>query len=237
MQRRRKQYWPSHETLNSTLDLERVPNAAGQSLEAKGPLPRFADPPQRGGTSVSHLPFYCSGRSRNGSLPVGEGPRSGGEVPWLQAITLDRVTKLFPFLFAVFLLSTPAQAVQPNEILQDPALESRARDISSGLRCLVCQNQSIDDSDAPVAQDLRMLIREQLTDGKSDAEVVDFVVARYGEYVLLQPRLRGGTMLLWFAPFAILLAALLFAFRRRPSQKLEALSAAERADLERLVGK
>jgi cytochrome c-type biogenesis protein CcmH len=140
-------------------------------------------------------------------------------------------------LLAIFLLTIPAHAVQPGEILKDPALESRARDISSGLRCLVCQNQSIDDSDAPVAKDLRMLIREQLTDGKSDAEVVDFVVARYGEYVLLQPRLRAGTLLLWLTPFAILLASLLFVFRRRPSQKLEALSAAEKAELQRLVGK
>ena len=140
-------------------------------------------------------------------------------------------------LLALFLLITPAHAVQPHEILQDPILESRARDISSGLRCLVCQNQSIDDSDASVAQDLRLLIREQLTNGKTNREVVDFVVARYGEYVLLQPRLRTGTLLLWFSPLVILLAALLLAFRRRPSQKLEALTAAEKAELARLLGK
>ncbi len=209
----------------------------GPSLEAKGPLPRFANPPQGGGTSVNHLRFYSSGRFHHESLPSGEGPRSGGEVPWPRAIAQARVTKQFSFLLAVFLLATPAQAVQPNEILQDPILESRARDISSGLRCLVCQNQSIDDSDAPVAKDLRVLIREQLTDGKSNVEVVDFVVARYGEYVLLQPRLRTGTLLLWLTPFVILLAALLFAFRRRPSQKLEELSAAEKAELHRLLGK
>ena len=90
------------------------------------------------------------------------------------------------------LASDPAHAVQADEVLPDPALEARARDISAGLRCLVCQNQSIDDSDAPLAKDLRLLVRERLTAGDSDREVVDFVVARYGEFVLLKPRLSRG---------------------------------------------
>jgi cytochrome c-type biogenesis protein CcmH len=111
--------------------------------------------------------------------------------------------------------AAPALAVQPDEILKDPQLESRARAISAGLRCLVCQNQSIDDSDASVARDLRILIREQLLANKSDAEVIDFVVARYGEFVLLKPRFSGKNLVLWLAPFAILALALAFGLRRR----------------------
>jgi cytochrome c-type biogenesis protein CcmH len=145
--------------------------------------------------------------------------------------------RLMRSLFVLVTLSTPTMAVQPDEILKDPALESRARHISAGLRCLVCQNQSIDDSDATVAKDLRVLIREQLTSGKSDDQVIDFVVARYGEYVLLQPRVRLGTLFAWLAPFAILLAALFLAFRRTPSRSVDQLTDAEKAELERLVGK
>lgn len=145
--------------------------------------------------------------------------------------------KQFASLILAMFLATSAFAVQPDEILSDAALEQRARDISQGLRCLVCQNQSIDDSDAPVAKDLRVLIREQLTAGKSDEAVVDFVVDRYGEYVLLKPRVRPGTLFAWAAPFVILLAALFFAFRRRPSREVDELTAAERSELERIVGK
>jgi cytochrome c-type biogenesis protein CcmH len=114
-------------------------------------------------------------------------------------------TPMFALLFAL-LLSDPAHTVQPDEILKDPVLETRARDLSQHFRCLVCQNQSIDESDAPLARDLRILIREQLTNGKSDTEVTDFVVSRYGEYVLLKPPFRASTLLLWLAPFALLLA-------------------------------
>src|SRR5215475_9445743 len=88
-------------------------------------------------------------------------------------------------------------AVQPDEILPDPALEARARALSRDLRCMVCQNQSIDDSDAPLARDLRILVRERLTAGDSDTQVIDFLVARYGEFVLLKPRLAGHTLILW----------------------------------------
>jgi cytochrome c-type biogenesis protein CcmH len=141
------------------------------------------------------------------------------------------------FLLCLLLFSTPAFAVQPDEILKDAVLESRARDISSGLRCLVCQNQSIDDSDAPVARDLRILIREQLQQKKSDAEVVDFVVARYGDYVLLKPRFTAHTALLWLAPFLILLAGGFFLLRKRKPQLShhDPLSSDEKAALEAIL--
>ena len=114
-------------------------------------------------------------------------------------------------------LSAPALAVQPDEILKDPALEARARALSQELRCMVCQNQSIDDSDAPLARDLRLLVRERLTAGDSDTGVRDFVVSRYGEFVLLKPPFGASTLLLWLSPILVLgLGALmLFAARRR----------------------
>ncbi len=116
------------------------------------------------------------------------------------------------------LLAGPALAVRPDEILPDPALEARARDISTGLRCLVCQNQSIDDSDAELARDLRLIVRERLVAGDSDAEVREFLVARYGEFVLLNPVFAPHTLLLWIAgPAALLVGgiAILFVVRRR----------------------
>lgn len=94
----------------------------------------------------------------------------------------------------------PAYAVQPDEVMADAAKESRARDLSRGLRCMVCQNQSIDDSDAPLARDLRLLVRERISTGDSDAQVRDFLVSRYGEFVLLQPRFNPHTFVLWLAP-------------------------------------
>jgi cytochrome c-type biogenesis protein CcmH len=125
-------------------------------------------------------------------------------------------------------------------MLTDPALEARARDISTGLRCLVCQNQSIDDSDAPLAKDLRLLVRERLKAGDSDGEVVDFIVARYGEFVLLKPRLSRETLLLWFATPALLAAALLLIFlayrrRRAVSEAPSPLDAREKRRLDRLL--
>jgi len=108
-------------------------------------------------------------------------------------------------LFLVLsLLSIPAHAVQPDEMLKDPGLESRARALSRGLRCLVCQNQSIDDSDATLAHDLRVLLRERLTAGDSDQQAVNFIVARYGNFVLLKPPLQWNTLLLWFSPLVLL---------------------------------
>ena len=103
-------------------------------------------------------------------------------------------------LLAVLTLAAPVRAVQPDEIMADPAKEARARDLSRELRCMVCQNQSIDDSDAPLARDLRLLVRERIASGDSDGQVIDFLVARYGEFVLLKPRLNARTLLLWLLP-------------------------------------
>lgn len=136
-------------------------------------------------------------------------------------------------------LGLTAKAVEPDEILPDPALEARARDISHGLRCLVCQNQSIDDSAAPLAKDLRLLVRERLKAGDTNQQIEDFVVARYGEFVLLKPRLSLHTVILWFATPAVFLAALLLIFlsyRKRSAADLpEALSPAERRRLKKLL--
>jgi cytochrome c-type biogenesis protein CcmH len=134
--------------------------------------------------------------------------------------------------------SLPAYAVQPDEVLKDAALETRARAISEGLRCLVCQNQSIDDSDAPLAKDLRLLVRERLKAGDCDQEILDFIVARYGEFVLLKPRLSPHTLLLWFATPAVFAAAVLLiwlAYRRRNAQGFAPLSASEKRRLKRLL--
>ena len=112
----------------------------------------------------------------------------------------------------------PGLAVNPDEVLADPALESRAREISKGLRCLVCQNQSIDDSDADLAKDLRLLVRERLTAGDSNESVIQFVVSRYGDFVLLKPPFRMSTLALWLGPLAIIVAGLMAVivfFRRR----------------------
>ena len=135
---------------------------------------------------------------------------------------------------------TAALAVSPDEILKDPALEARARDLSSELRCMVCQNQSIDDSDAPLAKDLRLLVRERLTKGDSNSQVLDFLVARYGEFVLLKPRFELHTLLLWGVPPLALLAGMIALFvtaRRRQSVNVQApgLSSAEQQRLSSLV--
>jgi cytochrome c-type biogenesis protein CcmH len=144
---------------------------------------------------------------------------------------------------AAVALISPALAVQPDEILPDAAMEQRARGISAGLRCLVCQNQSIDDSDAPLARDLRLLVRERLQAGDSDAQVRDFLVARYGEFVLLKPPFSWSTALLWVAPLLILLGAVTWIWRTVFSpvratvgaSAVEDLSTAEREALEKLM--
>jgi cytochrome c-type biogenesis protein CcmH len=144
------------------------------------------------------------------------------------------------FLAAVGLSS--AHAVQPDEIMSDPAKEARARDLSRELRCMVCQNQSIDDSDAPLARDLRLLVRERIAAGDSNSQVVDFLVARYGEFVLLRPRFERQTLLLWLAPPLVLVAgglALWMHSRRRPKASDRAgpapLTADEEARLRQLM--
>ena len=145
---------------------------------------------------------------------------------------------------AVMMGSPSAYAVQPDEIMSDPAKESRARELSRELRCMVCQNQSIDDSDAPLARDLRLLVRERIAAGDSDGQVIDFLAARYGEFVLLKPRLKSQTLLLWLLPPLALAGgglALWIHHRRRSKsdgvddQALFKLSADEEARLERLI--
>ena len=143
-------------------------------------------------------------------------------------------------LVALSLLGGPTLAVQPDEILKDPALETRARSLSQELRCMVCQNQSIDDSDAPLAKDLRVLVRERLTAGDSDNQVIDFLVARYGEFVLLKPRFSPHTLLLWLAPFAALLIAafgFVAARRRNAPAGPERLTPDEEARINALLDK
>lgn len=147
------------------------------------------------------------------------------------------------FCFLVVLMawtSGVTLAVQPDEILKDATLEHRARDISAGLRCLVCQNQSIDDSDAPLAKDLRLLVRERLTAGDTNEQVVDYVVARYGEFVLLKPPFNSTTLLLWISPLVVLLFGIWLGQKtlrsRRAAEVSEApLSADEKARLEALL--
>jgi cytochrome c-type biogenesis protein CcmH len=140
---------------------------------------------------------------------------------------------------AMLVMTLTALALDPDEKLADPALEARARALSQELRCVVCQNQSIDDSSAPVAKDLRRLVRAQLLDGKSDQQVLDHVVARYGTFVLLRPPVTWSTLLLWLAPAALILATGLVlwrrADRRRGEAPVEPLSAREAAALERVL--
>jgi cytochrome c-type biogenesis protein CcmH len=146
------------------------------------------------------------------------------------------------FIILIFLLwiAGPARAVQPDEVLNDAALEARARNLSRELRCMVCQNQSIDDSEAPLARDLRLLVRERLTKGDSDQQVLDFLVARYGEFVLLKPPFERHTLLLWGLPPLVLLGGSFWLWMRarRPGsahQAGDALSQEEEQRLSTLV--
>jgi cytochrome c-type biogenesis protein CcmH len=136
-------------------------------------------------------------------------------------------------------LSAPAFAVQPGEMLKDPVLEARARALSQQLRCMVCQNQSIDDSEAPLARDLRLLVRERLAAGDSDRQVIDFLVSRYGEFVLLKPPFEWHTALLWALPPGLLViggvALIVLARRRKVVPADEPLSPAESAKLTKMI--
>ncbi|KQZ94213.1 cytochrome C [Mesorhizobium sp. Root157] len=138
------------------------------------------------------------------------------------------------------LVSSHVQAVTPDEMLADPALEARARSLSEGLRCLVCQNQSIDASDADLARDLRILVRERITAGDTDDEVTDYIVSRYGEFVLLKPRFDLSNALLWGAPFLLLIGGAVFVFRasrkKQPAEAAE-LSKEEQAALDQMLGR
>ena len=150
-------------------------------------------------------------------------------------MTAARKCWLSVFVFAIALASASQSfSVQPDEILPDPALESRARTLSSELRCMVCQNQSIDDSDASLARDLRILVRERLTAGDSDGQVLDFLTARYGQFVLLKPHFGWDTALLWLAPAAVLLAGvcgLAVLLRRRRAANLAGAPAMDQPEL------
>jgi cytochrome c-type biogenesis protein CcmH len=128
---------------------------------------------------------------------------------------MRRVLAFAGTLLVALALAIPALAVQPDEVLPDPALESRARALSRELRCMVCQNQSIDDSDAPLARDLRILVRDRLKAGDSDRQVVDYLVDRYGEFVLLKPRVAWHTAVLWASPVLVLLIGVLALVRLR----------------------
>ncbi len=146
------------------------------------------------------------------------------------------------FLLAlVVILAAPAWAVEPDEMLDDPVLEARARALSQEIRCLVCQNEPIDSSNADLARDLRLLVRERIVAGDSDADVKAFLVARYGDYVLFDPPMKSTTYALWFGPLLILLlgalgVVLYFARARQAPAAAAPLSAEERARLERLLG-
>jgi cytochrome c-type biogenesis protein CcmH len=146
-------------------------------------------------------------------------------------------------LLSVLLTLSAAHAVTPDEILKDPALEARARDISQLLRCVVCQNQSIDDSSAPLAKDLRVLVRERLAAGDTNQQTMAYIVARYGNFVLLKPPMQFNTLLLWFGPALILALAAFAAFRflqlqeTAPSEMATtALDSADEARLAKLLG-
>jgi cytochrome c-type biogenesis protein CcmH len=152
-----------------------------------------------------------------------------------------RLRTLFGAVLALLVLSVaPLRAVEPKEMLADPALETRARNLSRELRCMVCQNQSIDDSEAPLAHDLRVLVRERLQAGDSDQQVLNFLVARYGEFVLLRPQFAWHTAALWGLPPAALLlgivaVVLVMRGRRAAPASTDNLSAAEEARLSELL--
>ena len=164
----------------------------------------------------------------------------------MRIATTLRLLVLASLVFVMTLTAAaPSFAVRPDEILPDPKLEARARALSHELRCMVCQNESIDDSEAPLAHDLRVLVRERLTAGDTDQQVLDFLVARYGEFVLLKPRFELQTLPLWLAPVGLLVIgglAMFVAVRRRrpargvPSEAPAPLSEREQARLAEITG-
>lgn len=148
---------------------------------------------------------------------------------------------ILSFVFVLFLL-TPALAVNPDEVLDDPVLEERARSLSVGIRCLVCQNQSIDDSDAQLARDLRIIVREKLVEGLNDKQILDYLVERYGEFVLLKPRLSNQTILLWLLPLIALIIGAIIALKtfgatkRKEAAEIKDLSKDEKEKLSKILG-
>jgi cytochrome c-type biogenesis protein CcmH len=144
-----------------------------------------------------------------------------------------------PYALALALLASPVAAVQPDEMLDDPVLEARAREISRDIRCPVCQGETIDDSNAPISRDLRLIIRERLVAGDTDEAVVDYIVTRYGEFVLFNPRADGSNLILWLAGPALFLAAIAVAVaaQRRRVAPEATLSEAEEARLKEILNK
>lgn len=167
--------------------------------------------------------------------------REGRPTPHLAiARALATFARLSLFLAAI-MAPLPAFAVNPDEVLPDPALEARARTISSELRCMVCQNQSIDDSNADLARDLRLLVRKRLGDGDTDQQVLDYIVSRYGEFVLLKPRFAEKTLVLWGAPIVLFVvggfALVVYARRRVGKPTGKPLTPEEEAQLDNILGK
>ena len=155
---------------------------------------------------------------------------------------MRRLARIIAGAALAVLMALPVAAVQPDEVLGDPALEARARELSKGLRCLVCRNESIDESNADLARDLRLLLRERLVAGDSDAEAIDYIVDRFGEYVLLQPTVNGSNWLLWAAgPLMLILAGGVAVVYLRGRAKIEtsdsALTASEEARLREILDK
>lgn len=144
---------------------------------------------------------------------------------------------IFTLVFTPIAFIPVAFAVEPDEVLADPVLESRAREISRNVRCVVCQNESIDSSNADIARELRLIVRERLVAGDSDAEIESFLVARYGDYVLFRPPLNVRTLVLWFGPFVVLIlgAMMLFFSLRAHHKKTVPLTAKEQSELDRLL--
>jgi cytochrome c-type biogenesis protein CcmH len=140
-------------------------------------------------------------------------------------------------LIILMLLASPLWAVEPSEMLDDPVLEERARTLSQGLRCPVCRNESIDESNAILAKELRIVLRERISDGDTDQQAVDFMVARYGEYVLLRPDARGANLILWLAAPALLLIALAIGWSTIRAKRAvpTKLSEEEQAELEKIL--
>ena len=206
---------------------------AGQDFDGRtgsrlGPERRARDLPDR--------------RQRHRALPLPRPDHREGCARYHPAVPQGRqAVRRAVALLLMALLALPALAVEPSEMLKDPALEARAREIGQALRCVVCQNQSIDDSAAEVARDMRRAVRERLSAGDSDTQVFDFMVARYGDYVLLKPPFKLGTLLLWLgAPLVLLIAAaaiMLTALRRRATAPLPPLSDEERERLRSLLGR
>ena len=190
--------------------------------------------------------FLCSSRESNRHSSARRESLSSpriwaGWMPVTSTGMREGVVRLTLLLTLLFAATLPALAFNPDEVLKDPVLEQRARNLTSQLRCMVCQNQSIDDSNAELARDLRVLVRERLVQGDSDKAVIDYVVSRYGEFVLLKPRLSLRTVLLWGAPIGLTLAGIFAVFvfsRRRASQEQpQKLSADEEERIRNLIEK